>query len=288
MWLIGDPFGIAVGRITPIRGNCMLMSRTHARVALLACAATMLLGAAADDAALQAAVQSQARTPKYVRRDSMRHPAGELAFFGLQPAANVVEVWPGGGYWTEILAPYLAAHGTYVVALPADTGSEHDAATFRSKFVGKPGYGGLHIVTLDKGQDGLTPGSADFILTFRNVHNWMGGGYADEMFADFFRALKPGGILGVEEHRGLASEPQDPAAASGYVRQDYTVALAKKAGFALVGSSELNANPNDTKHWPKGVWTLPPTFEMGQVDHAKYAAIGEADNFILKFRKPAK
>ncbi len=265
----------------------MQILRTHARVAMLACAAIMLLGATGDDAALQAAVHGAGRTPKYVARDAMRHPVGELAFFGLKPSASVVEVWPGGGYWTEILAPYLADHGTYVVALPADTASEHDAASFRAKFAGKPGYGGLHLVTLDKGQNGLAPASADFILTFRNVHNWMGGNYADEIFTDFFRALKPGGILGVEEHRGLATEPQDPAAASGYVRQDYTVALAKKAGFELVGSSELNANPKDTKHWPKGVWTLPPSFELGQVDHAKYAAIGEADNFILKFRKPA-
>jgi predicted methyltransferase len=266
----------------------MQISRTHARVALLACAATMLLGAASDDAALQAAVSSPSRAPKFVARDIMRHPVGELGFFGLRPDANVVEVWPGSGYWTEILAPYLAAHGTYVVALPSDKGSEHDAANFRKKFVGKPGYDGLHLVTLDKGQSGLAPDTADFILTFRNVHNWMSDGYADEMFTAFFKALKPGGTLGVEEHRGVATEPQDPTAASGYVRQDYTVELAKKAGFELVGSSELDANPKDTKHWPKGVWTLPPSFEMGQVDHAKYAAIGEADNFILKFRKPAK
>ena len=264
----------------------MHISRTHARVAMLACAATVLLGAANEDTALQTAVSSPARTPKFVARDARRHPAGELAFFGLKPDSSVVEVWPGGGYWTEILAPYLT-HGTYVVALPADTGTEHDAAKFRTKFAGKPGYEGLHLVTVDKGQDGLAPASADFVLTFRNVHNWMGDGYADEMFTDFFRALKPGGILGVEEHRGPTDEPQDPKAENGYVRQDYTVALAKKAGFELVGTSELNANPKDTKHWPKGVWTLPPTFELGQVDHAKYAAIGEADNFILKFRKPA-
>ena len=266
----------------------MRLFHTHARAAVLACAAVMLLGAAGDDAALQSAVQSAQRTPKFVARDAARHPAGELGFFGLRPEASIVEIWPGGGYWTEILAPYLAAKGTYTVALPADTGSEHDAASFRKKFEGKPGYTAVHFVTLDKGQDGMAPNAADFILTFRNVHNWMGGGYADEMFADFFRALKPGGILGVEEHRGLETIPQDPTADNGYVRQDYTVALAKKAGFVLLGSSELNANPKDTKIWPKGVWTLPPTFQLGAVDHAKYAAIGEADNMILKFQKPAK
>jgi predicted methyltransferase len=266
----------------------MPISTFHARAAALACAAVMLMGATGADSALQSAVHSAQRSPKFVARDVARHPVDELGFFGLRPDANVVEIWPGGGYWTEILAPFLAAEGTYVVALPADTGSEHDAASFRKKFEGKPGYTALHLVTLDKGQDGLAPDAADFILTFRNVHNWMGDGYADEMFADFFRALKPGGILGVEEHRGLDTIPQDPKADNGYVRQDYTIALAKKAGFVLLGSSELNANPKDTKIWPKGVWTLPPTFELGAVDHAKYAAIGEADNMILKFQKPAK
>lgn len=261
-----------------------------ARPVFLACAALLMSGgapvlAAQDDAALSAAVQNPARSAKFVARDAMRHPVGELAFFGLRPDASVVEVWPGGGYWTEILAPYLAAHGTYTVALSADTGSEHDAQKFRAKFEGKPGYTALHLVTLDKGQDGLAPGSADFVLTFRNLHNWMGGGYADEIFSDFYRALKPGGILGVEEHRGLDSVPQDPKADNGYVRQDYTVKLAEKAGFVLVGSSELNANPKDTKNWPKGVWTLPPAFALGDTDHAKYAAIGEADNFILKFKR---
>jgi predicted methyltransferase len=263
------------------------------RAGLFICAATIALSAgpacaAQDNAALQAAVQNSSREAKFVARDVARHPVGELAFFGLRPDASVVEIWPGGGYWTEILAPYLAAHGTFTVALPTDTDKEHDAAKFRAKFEGKPGYTGLKIVTLDKNEDGLAPNSADFILTFRNLHNWMGGGYAAKILSDFYRALKPGGILGIEEHRGLNTIPQDPIADNGYVRQDFTEDLAKKAGFVLVGSSELNANPKDTKIWPKGVWTLPPTFELGATDHAKYAAIGEADNFILKFRKPEK
>ena len=242
---------------------------------------------AATDAGLSAALQSPGREAKFVARDTVRHPAEELAFFGLRPDANVVEIWPGGGYWTEILAPYLAAHGSLTEALPADTSGEPDATKFKRKFAAKPGYAQVHYTTMAKGEmDIAPPGSADFVLTFRNVHNWMNDGYADAAFAAFFRALKPGGILGVEEHRGLATEKQDPTAADGYVRQDYTVALAAKAGFVLAGSSEVNANPKDTKKWPKGVWTLPPSFEMGAVDHAKYAAIGEADNFILKFRKP--
>jgi predicted methyltransferase len=124
------------------------------------------------------------------------------------------------------------------------------------------------------------------VLTFRNVHNWMSAGDADDMFAAFYKALKPGGVLGVEEHRGRTDVPQDPKAENGYVRQDYTIALAQKAGFTLVGQSEMNANPRDTKDWPQGVWTLPPSFALGDKDHAKYAAIGEADNMVLKFKKP--
>ncbi len=256
---------------------------------LLLAAAPMRQAVCQPGPGLAAAIAASTRTPRLAARDAARHPAEELAFFGLRPDANVVEIWPGSGYWTEILAPYLAPHGTYTVALPADSPDEPAASNFRARFVGKPGYGKMQLTTLSKdSHDIAPPGSADFVLTFRNVHNWMGDGYADAAFAAFFRALKPGGILGVEEHRGLASAPQDPKADNGYVRQDYTVALAQHAGFVLVGSSELAANPKDTKQWPKGVWTLPPTFAMGNVDHAKYAAIGEADNFILKFRKPAR
>jgi predicted methyltransferase len=245
--------------------------------------------AAAPNPALLAAVHNPDRSAKSVARDPMRHPAEELAFFGVTPSSNVVEIWPGGGYWTEILAPYLAARGKYTVALPVDDAEEHDAAKFRAKFEGKPGYQAMKLTTLGPGQTDIAPpGSTDFVLTFRNLHNWMDGGYADAVFAAFYRALKPGGVLGVEEHRGLENAPQDPKADSGYVRQDYAIALAKKAGFVPDGSSELDANPKDTKIWPKGVWTLPPTFALGAVDHAKYAAIGEADNFILKFRKPAR
>jgi len=284
---------LSAGRI---RKKALIMRFTlvHVHAASLACVAGLMMTAAPpralaeqSDAALQAAVHNPQRSAKAVARDPLRHPVEELSFFGLRPDASVIEIWPGGGYWTEILAPYLAASGTYTVALPVDAGDEHQAASFQKKFVGKPGYAGVHLATLDKGRDELAPASADLIMTFRNVHNWMADGYADEMFADFYRALKPGGILGVEEHRGLDTVAQDPKAESGYVRQDYTIALAKKAGFELVGSSEIDANPKDTKIWPKGVWTLPPSFALGATDHAKYAAVGEADNFVLKFRKPS-
>ena len=227
-------------------------------------AATAWQPACATDATLTDAVQAPARSARFTARDAVRHPAQELAFFGLRPDANVVEIWPGAGYWTEILAPYLAAHGTYTVALPEETEPKPGKLTFRQTFEGKPGYTRLHFTTLDRGHTDIAPpGTADFVLTFRNVHNWMDDGDTDAVFAAFFRALKPGGILGVEEHRGLNTVPQDPKAENGYVRQDYTVALAQKAGFVLVGSSELNANPKDTKVWPKGVWTLPPSFRNG-------------------------
>jgi len=126
----------------------------------------------------------------------------------------------------------------------------------------------------------------DLVLTFRNLHNWMYGGYAEQALAASFKALKPGGILGIEEHRGPTDKPQDPKADNGYVREDYTIALAKKAGFVPDGSSEINANPKDTKDWVDGVWTLPPTLSQGEKDRARYLAVGEADNFVLKFRKP--
>jgi predicted methyltransferase len=130
------------------------------------------------------------------------------------------------------------------------------------------------------------PGSADLVLTFRNLHNWMDGGYADAALAACFRALKPGGILGIEEHRARTDQPQDPRAKNGYVRQDYTIEMAKRAGFVLVDSSEMNANPRDTKDWVDGVWTLPPTLSQKDKDRDRYIAIGEADNYVMKFRKP--
>jgi predicted methyltransferase len=250
------------------------------------CAATPALA----DQALEQALQAPTRSPKFVARDAVRHPVEELEFFGLKPHDTVVEVWPGGGYWTEILAPYLHGFGTYYVALPASPGADDQkvVADFRAKMAAKgPFYRHIQLTELGPGHTDIAPpGSADLVLTFRNVHNWMDAGDADEMFAAFYKALKPGGVLGVEEHRGRTDIPQDPKADNGYVRQDYTIALAQNAGFTLVGQSEMDANPRDTKDWPKGVWTLPPTFALGDKDHAKYAAIGEADNMVLKFKKP--
>jgi predicted methyltransferase len=242
------------------------------------------------DPALTAAVASPVRLPASVARDQVRHPVEELTFFALATNQTVVELWPGGGYWTDILGPYLAAHGHFYVALPTPGDSDEDASVgrWRKRFTAQPNrYGTIIQTALGPGQfDIAPPGSADLVLTFRNLHNWMDGGYAPQALAACLRALKPGGIFGVEEHRGRADRPRDPNAKDGYVRQDYTIALAKQAGFELIGSSEILANPRDTKDWVDGVWTLPPTLSQGEKDRDRYIAVGEADNFVLKFRKP--
>jgi len=246
--------------------------------------------APAPDPGLVAAVADPARTAAFVARDKARHPAEELAFFGISPKMTVVELWPGGGYWTEILGPYLAKGGTYYVSLNAPGDKEEDAGVqrWRARVAAqKDRLGTLHETVLGAGHFDLAPpGSADLVVTFRNFHNWMDDGTVDQAVAAAFKALKPGGILGIEEHRGRNDKPQDPKAKDGYVREDYAVALVKKAGFVLVGSSEINANPKDTKDWVDGVWTLPPTLSQKDKDREKYLAVGEADNFVLKFQKP--
>jgi predicted methyltransferase len=246
----------------------------------------------APDAALVAAVADPGRSANFVARDKARHPAEELAVFGITPRMTVVELWPGGGYWTEILGPYLSqGGGKYYVAVnaPGDAEEDKGVARWRTRMAAeKARLGTLHETMLGAGHFDIAPaGSADLVVTFRNLHNWMDGGFAEQALAACFKALKPGGILGIEEHRGRTDKPQDPKAKDGYVRQDYTVQLAKQAGFVLVGSSEINANPKDTKDWVDGVWTLPPTLSQGEKDRDRYLAVGEADNFVLKFQKPA-
>jgi predicted methyltransferase len=242
------------------------------------------------DSALASVVASPARSAAASARDAARHPLEELTFFGLAPTMTVVELWPGGGYWTDILGPYLASGGHYYIALPAAGNAEEDAGVkrFHTRIAAeKDRLGTLHETMLGTGHfDVAPPGSADLVVTFRNLHNWMDEGYADQALAGIFKALKPGGILGVEDHRGRNDQPQDPKAKNGYVRQDYAIALIRKAGFEFVASSEVNANPRDTKDWVDGVWTLPPTLSQGEKDRARYVAVGEADNFVLKFRKP--
>jgi predicted methyltransferase len=239
------------------------------------------------DPALAAIIDGPQRSNASKARDQYRHPLEVLTFFGVQADSNVVEIVPGkAGYWVEILAPYLKDRGRYT----ASGDAQRDIAPLKARIAASPELYGKTIITEFTGgdQEITPPGSADFVLTFRNIHNWMRAGTADAAFRAFYKALKPGGILGVEDHRARSDQPQDPQAKSGYVRQDFAIALAGKAGFKLIGSSEINANPKDTKDYPDGVWTLPPTYRMKDQDKDKYSAIGESDRFVLKFAKPAE
>ncbi|MBI3798127.1 MAG: class I SAM-dependent methyltransferase [Deltaproteobacteria bacterium] len=216
-------------------------------------------------------------------RDQYRHPLETLTWFGIRDNMTVVEIWPGGGWYTDILAPFLKERGVYYAV------AAENEQSFKEKLAAAPLLYGKVMVTelVPPAKMDLAPeGSADMVLTFRNIHNWMNRGYADEVFKAMYRALKPGGVLGIVEHRGNPTLPQDPKAASGYVTEDQVIKLAEAANFQLVARSEINANPKDTKDYPKGVWTLPPVLRMENVDREKYLAIGESDRMTLKFIKP--
>lgn len=258
-------------------------------VVFMALPAPACVGAEEVSPALTAALSGAGRSAAFVARDKARHPGEELAFFGLRPDMSVVEIWPGGGYWTEILAPVLHDHGRYELAIePTYDNAAASTAPIAKKLAANPAaYGNVTLGVVGKGHTVIAASeSVDLIVSFRNVHNWMADGYAPAMFTAFFRALKHGGILGIEEHRGHRTVVQDPRAADGYVNQDTLFAFASAAGFVLDGSSEMNANAKDTANWPRGVWTLPPALALGDKDRAKYIEIGEADNAVLRFKKP--
>ena len=248
--------------------------------------------AVADDSAagLTGVVVGEHRSAENIARNSYRHPVETLEFFGIQPDMRVVEIWPGGAWYTEVLAPYLQDNGQYVAA-NWDPDSEIEFVAnavkgYQAKLAEYPDlYGNAEMTVLMPPEKwGLGPAeSADMVLTFRNIHNWMPRGYAEDMFAKIYAALKPGGILGVVEHRGNPDVEQDPKAATGYVNEAYAIAMAEAAGFKLVEKSEINANPKDTKDYENGVWTLPPTLRAG--DDPKWREIGESDRFTLKFVK---
>ncbi|HBN54583.1 MAG TPA: methyltransferase [Stenotrophomonas sp.] len=250
---------------------------------------------ATASAPLQAAVSGDWRSAANTARDAYRHPQQTLEFFGLQPQQTVVEITPGGGWYAEILAPFLRGQGHYVaavvdpMALPAGGGRDYQQRArdgLEKKFAGAPAlFDKATIVAYDPAAPVLgKPGSADVVLTFRNVHNWRAAGQAEGMFGAFFAVLKPGGTLGVVEHRAKADVPADDK--SGYVGQAQVIAMAEAAGFKLQDSSEVNANPRDTKDHPNGVWTLPPSNNHDAADAAKYKAIGESDRMTLRFVKP--
>ena len=243
------------------------------------------------DAALTHALAGSWREPTNAARDKYRHPKETLEFFGLKPNMTVVQLWPGTGWYTEVLSPVLRDHGQLIdAAVPAKGESESDnTVRYLAKLKADPAvYSKVKVVDfappskMDLGAEG----SADMVLTFRNLHNWQGRGQLDNVFQTAFKVLKHGGVFGVVEHRAAAGKTVDEVFKSGYMPVDYVIQEAEKAGFKLAGQSEINANPKDTKDYPQGVWTLPPTYTLGDQDRAKYAAIGESDRMTLKFVKP--
>jgi len=238
---------------------------------------------------LDAVLAGSWRTPYNKARDAYRHPKATLQFFGLQPDKTVIEITPGGGWYTEILAPLLRDNGHYIAAVSGGNGGEEqqDANALRAKFKADPAqYGKAAVVVYNpKAPVFGPPGSADMVLTFRNVHNWAMSGTAEAMFKAFYAVLKTGGTLGVVDHRAAPGVTLDAVKSSGYLPTDYVIKLATDAGFKLDGQSEINANPKDDRNHPKGVWTLPPTYALGDQDRAKYQAIGESDRMTLRFVK---
>ena len=246
---------------------------------------------AQDPSGLARWVAAPHRSAGNVARDGFRHPMESLAFFGVKENSTVVEILPGStGYYMEILAPYLRERGRYIAANRDEAAAPQylaDHQKLLARLKAEPALYGKILVTkfnADK-HEIAPPGSADFVLTFRNLHNWVERNEVDGALRAFRQALKPGAVLGVVDHRGRTDMSQEAQMKTGYIRQDFTIALIEKAGFKLAGASEVNANPKDTKDHPEGVWTLPPTYRLKDKDRAKYQAIGESDRYTLKFVK---
>ena len=267
------------------------------RAALAAGAVSAVFCAAAwaqsADSLIDQVMVGDHRAPANKARDKYRHPKETLLFFGLRSEMTVVEISPSRGWYTEILAPVLRDSGQYYAAVAAVTEKTPDAvkkndADYRAMLAAAPDlYGKVKLSVLTPGALQVAPpGSADMVLTFRNVHNWAKAGTADAMFKAFYDALKSGGTLGVVEHRAKPDMSFEKQIETGYMTEAYVVEIAQKAGFRLVNKSEINSNPKDTKDYPGGVWTLPPTLRYGDQDHDKYLAIGESDRMTLKFTKP--
>ena len=265
---------------------------------LLPCLAAAVLSfpAHANDAAtlIDKAMTGKHRSDANKARDKYRHPKETLLFFGLEPGMTVVEISPSRGWYTEVIAPVMNKGGTYYAAVPAITEKSPDFAKkndadYRAMLAGAPDlYGNAKISVMTPPAIQVAPaGSADMVLTFRNVHNWAKAGTADAMFKGFYDALKPGGTLGVVEHRAKSGAEFQKQIDSGYMTETYVIETAQKAGFKLDNKSEINANPRDTKDYPGGVWTLPPNLrDVAEADKPKFLAIGESDRMTLKFVKP--
>lgn len=241
----------------------------------------------------EAVANANYRTQDNMARDQYRHPLDTLKFFGVKPDMTVVEISPAKGWYTQILAPYLAEKGHYIAAAaPVDTKSEHMQGfnqALNAWFDAHPEVKAKSTITAFAAPTSLDiapAGTADMVLTFRNVHNWAANGAEKAAFESFYKALKPGGVLGVVEHRANPKAKRDPKAKSGYVLEKDIIKVAQSVGFKLDTKSEVNANAKDTKNYPEGVWTLPPTLKLKDKDQAKYVAIGESDRMTLRFVKP--
>jgi predicted methyltransferase len=249
-------------------------------------------GQAAATASLDSVLAGAWRDPKNVVRDKYRHPSETLTFFGVKSDQTVIEITPGGGWYAEILAPLLNDHGNYIAALSKPSGPAGEAAQDKSALAKKfaaaaAHYGHAKTVAFDAKTPSFgTPGLADTVLTFRNVHNWVMAGTQATMFKAFFDVLKPGGVLGVTDHRANPGPATDGK--QGYLTEKQVIDYATAAGFVLDAKSEINANPKDTKNYPHGVWTLPPTLSQGNHGIGTYLAIGESDRMTLRFVKPKK
>jgi predicted methyltransferase len=274
----------------PAQHRCTLAALAAALLAVACASASSTQETAAE--ALDRVIADGHRAASERARDIYRHPKETLLFFGLRPQMQVVEIWPEPGWYTQIIAPFVKDQGKYYAALsvpnPDSVYVTARIKAFQDKFAAHPEiYGKVELTKFGPGAGDIAPpGSVDMVVTFRNIHTWMAAGWAPQAFAYMYKALKPGGILGVVEHRGNPALPQDPRAKSGYVREDEAIRLIESQGFALVAQSEINANPKDTKDYPQGVWTLPPEYRLGDKDKEIYAAIGESDRFTLKFVKP--
>lgn len=265
-------------------------------LALLAvCLPLPLLAQTPMETLLDGAIAGAHRSSANRARDVHRHPKETLLFMGLKPGMTVAEIWPDSGWFTEILAPALRDSGRYVAAqYPLDhpatnRGQRATRVAFDAKLKANPALYGKAVTSDLATPDRLAmvpPGSADLVLSFRSVHVWTYRGVDDLMFKAAFDALKPGGFLGVEDHRAVEGTSKQAQVNSGYMTESYVIAAAEKAGFKLDAKSEINANPRDTKDYGKGVWALPPSLSYGETDRAKYQAIGESDRMTLRFIKP--